>query len=944
MPKQKILVALFVSVICFLPLHFTRALTMQELMAYQTGNMGKVLGDNACSYPYASASLINDNGTIYFVRDNVKIPFSNFQAFHDFGYLTANVINGNLQNYTLSSYIISTANTAHPWGSWLLFNGTVYYATQSGLVGVPSMDIFTQNGGQQNYIIKANRFDTAALFSQPKAQALTNNDSRVYGSQNKCSNPGGLNFGTGQNQNTLIPDSTGQTSAGNATSTQQVNHAPPSPIAGVLEYSNMKSVVYFTPHYESDTSLFLAADLQKIKTAGFNTVFLPAGWNNFESNINPPTYVDSGFAELKKELDLLKANNMKALIALNPNVPPSGVDIYNWISIPSQYQAYQNYVAYLLNQILPYKDMVYVYVLTENSVPYDVIMKDPAGSAAKLRATLGNLPNALSQDLRKNFKIGYHDNEFIPLNLISSTANSPIASPNPFDFVSMTAYPVLFGFSFPNSLGTNLTASQISSTLDQRVGYFKTLYPSTPFIIAEMGYPSCSAQGDEAEQNLVGSSMVNYALSKGYGFNYWSWGADMLSLSDPCNEISYGLLRPDNTAKPLLGSLQSLLNSGSQGAPQTAIPASLAPAADNATFVSASVPAAMTAGQQYQISYTFLNSGTTTWKKGDFSSNALYRLASQTFGSDSTWGVTRGDFNTNEIVAPGQQKTFTITVTAPSASGTYYLMWRMLVEGYIWFGQTTPVAAINVGSTGITATVPLNAQIVSQNVPTAVASGQYLDASVVVKNTGSTTWTNSSSSYAFQLGSQNPASNNIWGGNALTLGQDIAPGQTTTFTFHVPAPSQAGAYNFQWQMLQNTSSGPQYFGSSTPNVQVVVSAPKTLDAQIVSQNVPTSVVVGQYLDATITVKNTGSTTWTDSGSNYQFQLGSQNPAKNNIWEGSALTLTQNIPIGQQTTFVFHVKAPSTAGTYNFQWQMLQNGFGGAQYFGDQSPNVQVQVR
>jgi hypothetical protein len=44
--------------------------------------------------------------------------------------------------------------------------------------------------------------------------------------------------------------------------------------------------------------------------------------------------------------------------------------------------------------------------------------------------------------------------------------------------------------------------------------------------------------------------------------------------------------------------------------------------------------------------------------------------------------------------------------------------------------------------------------------------------------------------------------------------------------------------------------------------------------------------------------------------------------------------------GGQGTLNFTVTAPSTSGTYNFQWQMLQEC---VTWFGDFTPNVAVTV-
>ncbi|MDD1653081.1 MAG: hypothetical protein LUQ64_00905, partial [Methanomicrobiales archaeon] len=75
--------------------------------------------------------------------------------------------------------------------------------------------------------------------------------------------------------------------------------------------------------------------------------------------------------------------------------------------------------------------------------------------------------------------------------------------------------------------------------------------------------------------------------------------------------------------------------------------------------------------------------------------------------------------------------------------------------------------------------------------------------------------------------SQNPQDNRIWLGTTnrvnLADGDAIAPGQEKTFTFTVTAPSSAGTYRFQWQMLREMVA---WFGDKSPDTSIQV-LPKT---------------------------------------------------------------------------------------------------------------------
>ncbi|MEQ9307535.1 MAG: NBR1-Ig-like domain-containing protein, partial [Marinoscillum sp.] len=110
-------------------------------------------------------------------------------------------------------------------------------------------------------------------------------------------------------------------------------------------------------------------------------------------------------------------------------------------------------------------------------------------------------------------------------------------------------------------------------------------------------------------------------------------------------------------------------------------------------------------------------------------------------------------------------------------------------------------------------------------------------------------------------------------------------------------------------------------------------------AVFISQSVPSSVAEGASFTATITMKNTGSTTWTKSS---LHKLGSQNPQDNTYWGSTRVELlaSESISPGNQVTFTLNGTAPSSAGTYNFQWKMVQDN---VEWFGSTTDNVLVTV-
>jgi hypothetical protein len=143
---------------------------------------------------------------------------------------------------------------------------------------------------------------------------------------------------------------------------------------------------------------------------------------------------------------------------------------------------------------------------------------------------------------------------------------------------------------------------------------------------------------------------------------------------------------------------------------------------------------------------------------------------------------------------------------------------------------------------------------------------------------------------------------------------------------------QAGTFTFTIQVQDRVNTSVQKTFTLTVNATQPL-----YDAQFISQNIPASVQAGQSFSANIKWNNAGSQTWNGVG----LRLASQNPANNTTWGGDSVSLAGfNIPSGQRLDLTFTAQAPQTPGTYNFQWQMFQEGHG---LFGAPSANLQITV-
>jgi subtilisin-like proprotein convertase family protein len=100
----------------------------------------------------------------------------------------------------------------------------------------------------------------------------------------------------------------------------------------------------------------------------------------------------------------------------------------------------------------------------------------------------------------------------------------------------------------------------------------------------------------------------------------------------------------------------------------------------------------------------------------------------------------------------------------------------------------------------------------------------------------------------------------------------------------------------------------------------LINRPVTHQAEFLGQTLRQPQHCRAITEATVTMRNTGTSTWRATDN---FYLVSQGPYGNNTWGRVNVTLApgEQIAPGQSKKFRFNVVAPSTPGSYWFQWQM-----------------------
>src|SRR5262249_41661492 len=149
--------------------------------------------------------------------------------------------------------------------------------------------------------------------------------------------------------------------------------------------------------------------------------------------------------------------------------------------------------------------------------------------------------------------------------------------------------------------------------------------------------------------------------------------------------------------------------------------------------------------------------------------------------------------------------------------GTYAMQWRMEQQGGVGaFGASSTYTPITVA-----ARVD-DAQFVSQSKVTTANAGAAMTWSVVMKNTGNTTWKVGKHVLPIQ-----PPGSTKWVLTSMALSGDVAPGVQWNITGTLTVPTELTYHDMQWRM-QNV--GGSYFGEVSPLVTIAASgaAPTTV--------------------------------------------------------------------------------------------------------------------
>jgi len=236
-----------------------------------------------------------------------------------------------------------------------------------------------------------------------------------------------------------------------------------------------------------------------------------------------------------------------------------------------------------------------------------------------------------------------------------------------------------------------------------------------------------------------------------------------------------------------------------------------------------------------------------------------------------------------------------------------------------------------------------DAIIVSQSIPGRMFTGHNYNLFVRLRNTGTTIWTPG----YYRLALVKQGDDKLWDFKPLNVRSRVERGSDVTFSFRIKTPSAPGYYRFKLRMEADgkyfgETAGPtsvnvrgEPIGETNPQMEVKT---KNDDSEFLMQIMTNEMAAGNNYEVSITMQNTGKTTWTEKDYTLSFDDSLLNIENNNL-KFTKINLTNDVPPGKEVTFSFPVKAPPAPGTYEYQWKMEHGNI----FFGELTDKYTVKV-
>ena len=311
----------------------------------------------------------------------------------------------------------------------------------------------------------------------------------------------------------------------------------------------------------------------------------------------------------------------------------------------------------------------------------------------------------------------------------------------------------------------------------------------------------------------------------------------------------------------------------------------LARQANSVTYNSTNFPVTATPGSNLIFNYNVTNTGTKNWGVNHFltlrNANGVY-----------------SQFSSLNGVAPGESKTVNLTVTAPTAPGTYSYFSQALEDSVEFFG-----AQANLSLT-VLAPQPNAIIYTSTRNQDNVTPGATVSLRYSLSNAGTGTW---GASHFASLRDGNGAFLAF-----ISLGS-VAPLGTETVDFSLIAPTAPGIYTYYVQAFED---GVEFFDSQDLVTLTVLATPIGNAATYNATTFPITAARGASVTFTSNVTNRGTKTW---GANHYLSL---RDADNVFLSFQPIA---GLAPGASKTLTFNFTAPTSPGVYTYHVQGFESG-------------------
>jgi predicted small integral membrane protein len=363
------------------------------------------------------------------------------------------------------------------------------------------------------------------------------------------------------------------------------------------------------------------------------------------------------------------------------------------------------------------------------------------------------------------------------------------------------------------------------------------------------------------------------------------------------------------------------------------------------------------AGDRVYVGFTVKNTGTATWSNSGPNAIKVGTLAPtdriSLFCDSWSFGCNRPTTMIESSVPPGGIATFEFWMRAPQTAGAYNERFGIVAEGIAWL----PDLGLNFYSTVIPAVYSwqLNGQYAYTSQSKTIGHGTQglvpgdrVYVGFTARNTGNITWYNSGPN-PINIGMTHPQDrpsafyDSSWiGTNRPTRLKEssVAPGAIGTFEFWINAPNTPGAYPEYFSLVAEgrtwmNDPGMNFFATVLPAVyswQMVWQYAYADQTKTVGKGT-VNLAKGDRVFVGFIAKNTGNTTWYNSGSN-PINVGMTHPQDrfspfyDASWIGSNRStrlMETSVAPGQNGTFEFWMNSPQTLGSYSENFSLLAEG-------------------